>query len=606
MLTGWHFLSDEQPQTVRFPASTFLDVAGVTPGMSSGERLVRLYFKGRPKPAEIAQRAIAWHTQGCRVQLANEPNLPMEEFGGTAEDYAAWFTQVKALVKAQNPDVRLYWAGMSPGMPEWWKWYQGAWIADGIAAHAYGNYDQMRAVVESLIPIGKPIWLAEVNFGAGNQVERDAWARDHLRPFLDWCGGQPLVDAVTYFAYTWPTPDMHTPTPVDGKGTAIEGELAAFLARQSRPQPVEEKPVSVDNVSISRAAADAEGVDADLFERLCRQESGFAEPVVTGARASSAGAVGIAQLMPDVARALGLRVDDQVDERTDAEKCARAGARYLAEKLRTYRGDVVRALIAYNGGHGAVQAWEADDPAAESVEYVAAIQGVDLRATLADPCEVQFGGSFKASLTTAEQALAWIPSACGPIALAGALTRLGKPTRAVDVLRSAFTYRHPDGRELWNAQDGMVGAYAGEAMETLAREWGVKLTRVEPSQFYDALGAGGGIIDAERHYLYAIRPSTTDRDLLVGNTGTALLKGAEWMSLDAIADAAGPVVCCWVCELEAEPNDFPAADPITAAEDAVWAALSELGATDQAAAVDAQRQFATVIKPILARAKEAA
>lgn len=235
MHVGLHFLGEDD-SAVRFGAATFLDVAGAGPGMRSAERLVRLYGKGRPQPREIAQKASAWHGQGCRVQLGNEPNLASEGFGGGLADYAAWFHAVKA----QLPGARLYWAGMSPGVPGWRDWYAADLVApaDGIAAHAYGSVDEMRAVVEALLPLGKPLWLAEVNFGAGRSVDRDAWAREHLHPFLDWCADQPLVEAVTYFAHRWPTPDMALATPVDAAGTAIEAELAAFVARRWRASQV--------------------------------------------------------------------------------------------------------------------------------------------------------------------------------------------------------------------------------------------------------------------------------------------------------------------------------------------------------------------------------
>jgi N-acetyl-anhydromuramyl-L-alanine amidase AmpD len=226
MITGWHWLpgGDVDPLPA-LGASTFLDLAPAK-GMQSAERLVRPYFKGRPQPAEIAQKASAWHQQGCRVQLGNEPNIPSEGFGGGPDDYAAWFFDVKTKV----PGVRCYWAGMSPGMPGWEAWYApvAASQADGVAAHAYGTFDQMRAVVEALLWLDKPLWLAEVNFGAGQEVSRDRWAVDHLRPFLDWCATVPQVEAVSYFAYAWPDPDMHLPTPVDGKGTAIETVLRAW------------------------------------------------------------------------------------------------------------------------------------------------------------------------------------------------------------------------------------------------------------------------------------------------------------------------------------------------------------------------------------------
>lgn len=251
MNVGWHWLPGNADDAAPLPAATFLDLDPAL-GMRSPERLCRVYFKGRPQPQEIAQKANGWHSQGCRVQIGNEPNLPMEEFGGGPDDYAAWFSEIQERAIL----ARSYWAGMSPGVPGWQAWYEGAWAADGIAAHAYGTFDEMRAVVDFLVPLGRPIWLAEVNFGAGQQVDRDAWARDHFRPFLDYCATVPLVEAVTYFAYRWQTPDMHLPTPVDGAGTKIERVLRewtpAVIKRPSEPQ----EPTMPDYTTVSIGGCD--------------------------------------------------------------------------------------------------------------------------------------------------------------------------------------------------------------------------------------------------------------------------------------------------------------------------------------------------------------
>ena len=68
---------------------------------------------------------------------------------------------------------------------------------------------------------------------------------------------------------------------------------------------------------------------------------------------SGAGALGLWQLMPTTARAYGLRVSGDVDERLDPIKSTHAAARYLKRLYLRY-GDFMLALAAYNYGPGNV------------------------------------------------------------------------------------------------------------------------------------------------------------------------------------------------------------------------------------------------------------
>ena len=115
-------------------------------------------------------------------------------------------------------------------------------------------------------------------------------------------------------------------------------------------------------LSMARAAARQHGVPEDLFLRLVQQESGW-NP---NAR-SHKGALGLAQLMPQTARALGV---DPYDVGQNLE----GGARYLATQYRKF-GNWPHALAAYNAGPGAVERYNGIPPYKETQNYVRIIWG---------------------------------------------------------------------------------------------------------------------------------------------------------------------------------------------------------------------------------------
>jgi pSer/pThr/pTyr-binding forkhead associated (FHA) protein/soluble lytic murein transglycosylase-like protein len=81
------------------------------------------------------------------------------------------------------------------------------------------------------------------------------------------------------------------------------------------------------------------------------------ESAVTSTQASSAGAVGPWQLMAPTARAFGLRVDGQVDERKDLLKSTQASSRILRSLILDFGtgSSVMLALAAYNLGPARVK-----------------------------------------------------------------------------------------------------------------------------------------------------------------------------------------------------------------------------------------------------------
>lgn len=110
--------------------------------------------------------------------------------------------------------------------------------------------------------------------------------------------------------------------------------------------------------AFAAAAADY-GISVSLLQSLAWSESRFDPDAV-----SPAGAIGLMQLMPETARALG------VDPRQPLQNI-RGGAAYLRQQLDRFDGDLEKALAAYNAGPGWVEQHHGVPPFAETRRYVA-------------------------------------------------------------------------------------------------------------------------------------------------------------------------------------------------------------------------------------------
>ncbi|CAI4033440.1 Soluble lytic murein transglycosylase precursor [Nitrospira tepida] len=112
----------------------------------------------------------------------------------------------------------------------------------------------------------------------------------------------------------------------------------------------------------------AQGVDPDLVSAIIREESQY-----DGRAVSRVGALGLMQVMPatanTVAKKLGLaevKRDDLFDEETNV----RIGARYVAQLLEQFSGNVIYTVAAYNAGPQAVNGWIAKHGRREPDEFV--------------------------------------------------------------------------------------------------------------------------------------------------------------------------------------------------------------------------------------------
>jgi len=106
-------------------------------------------------------------------------------------------------------------------------------------------------------------------------------------------------------------------------------------------------------------AARRHEIDPLLVSAVIRHESGYSPTAI-----SKTGAMGLMQLMPDTAKALG--VHDAFDPRQNIE----GGTQFLRQLLDRYNGHVDLALAAYNAGPAAVDKYGGIPPYPETQAYV--------------------------------------------------------------------------------------------------------------------------------------------------------------------------------------------------------------------------------------------
>jgi soluble lytic murein transglycosylase-like protein len=142
---------------------------------------------------------------------------------------------------------------------------------------------------------------------------------------------------------------------VDVSRPRVEQQRRGFRALVSRmPGPVEVGDVQ----ALIYRAAGIVGISPQLLEAVARAESNYRHDTV-----SRAGAIGIMQLTPSTAAALGV-------DPCDPWQNVLGGARYLKDLLRRYGGRLDLALAAYNAGPGAIKRHGGIPPYPETRRYV--------------------------------------------------------------------------------------------------------------------------------------------------------------------------------------------------------------------------------------------
>jgi len=130
--------------------------------------------------------------------------------------------------------------------------------------------------------------------------------------------------------------------------------------------PVQSERVFRFDAMIARIAHQ-ERVDPLLIHAIIRQESGY-NPLAV----STAGAIGLMQLLPSTAGDYGLAQHDLYDPR----KNIRAGAQHVRQLMKLFNGNITLVLAAYNAGQGNVIKYGfAIPPFKETQDYVRRVKG---------------------------------------------------------------------------------------------------------------------------------------------------------------------------------------------------------------------------------------
>lgn len=147
-------------------------------------------------------------------------------------------------------------------------------------------------------------------------------------------------------------------TSVSNLDTATIQELKNTLNNQgvSLQEPIR-VPGSLE--PIFKKAAETYGVDEGLLISIAKNESNFRSDAK-----SSAGAMGIMQLMPGTAQGLG------VTDAYDPEQNIMGAAKLLSEKIEQYNGNISLALAAYSAGSGNVKKYDGIPPFTETQNYI--------------------------------------------------------------------------------------------------------------------------------------------------------------------------------------------------------------------------------------------
>jgi soluble lytic murein transglycosylase-like protein len=179
------------------------------------------------------------------------------------------------------------------------------------------------------------------------------------------------------------------------------------------------KPLTADGLGLLFVdAAKRFSLNPALLQAVARVESNFNPHVV-----SAKGAMGLMQLMPLTARAMG------VGDAFDARENVFGSARYLDKLARRWRDDPLLTIASYNAGPGAVQRYHGVPPFGETRRYVRRVSSFCTAYSLSSHYSAQYlpssaGEALALAMRSTSQvgrtcSLRASPSAEGPVGQSG-------------------------------------------------------------------------------------------------------------------------------------------------------------------------------------------